>query len=86
MFKATPRYSFAKLKTIVRTEPVAQTYLSPTAVMELKLVYRALRKISEWTVGGFYEEVHVDGGEHVPKDGPLIVCVCFVLVLGLARL
>ena len=43
--------------------------------MELKLVYRALRKISEWTLGGFYEEVYVDGQEHVPKDGPLIVWV-----------
>ena len=43
--------------------------------MELKLVYRALRKISEWTVTGFYEEVYVDGGGHVPKDGPLIMYV-----------
>jgi hypothetical protein len=51
--------------------------------MELKLVYRALRKISEWTLGGFYEEVYVDGQEHVPKDGPLIVCVLYCKGIGL---
>ncbi|KAF8154540.1 hypothetical protein B0H34DRAFT_660490 [Crassisporium funariophilum] len=41
--------------------------------MELKLVYRALRKVSDWTVGGFYEECWVEGEENVPEDGPLII-------------
>jgi hypothetical protein len=41
--------------------------------MELKLVYRVLRKISDWSVGGFYSEVHVEGQENVRRDGPLIM-------------
>ncbi|KAF8882119.1 hypothetical protein BD779DRAFT_1544035 [Infundibulicybe gibba] len=41
--------------------------------MELKLVYRILRKISDWTLAGFYSEVYVEGQENVMKDGPLIV-------------
>ena len=43
--------------------------------MELKLVYRALRKISDWTVTGFYAETDVQGVENVSKDGPLIMYV-----------
>lgn len=41
--------------------------------MELKVVYRILRKISDWTLEGYYSEVHIAGSEHVPKDGPLIM-------------
>ncbi|KDR79223.1 hypothetical protein GALMADRAFT_243122 [Galerina marginata CBS 339.88] len=41
--------------------------------MELKLVYRALRKISDWTVTGYYSESYVDGQANVPKNGPLII-------------
>ncbi|KAK0443087.1 glycerol-3-phosphate O-acyltransferase [Desarmillaria tabescens] len=41
--------------------------------MTLKLVYRILRKLSDWTVDGFYSEVYVEGAENVPKDGPLII-------------
>ncbi|KAF9456312.1 hypothetical protein BDZ94DRAFT_1177998 [Collybia nuda] len=41
--------------------------------MELKIVYRVLRKISDWTLGGFYSEVHVEGQENVPRAGPLII-------------
>lgn len=48
--------------------------------MELKLVYRALRKISDWTVTGYYSETDVQGVENVPDDGPLIM-----YVLQLAR-
>ena len=45
--------------------------------MEQKLVYRALRQISEWTVGGFYEDVYVDGEGHVPKRASRTIdCVC----------
>ncbi|KAI0794988.1 hypothetical protein C8Q75DRAFT_803827 [Abortiporus biennis] len=40
---------------------------------ELKLVYRALRKISDWTVHGFYSNVYIEGEENVPKEGPLII-------------
>ncbi|KAL4263369.1 Phospholipid/glycerol acyltransferase domain-containing protein [Pleurotus pulmonarius] len=41
--------------------------------MELKVVYRILRKISDWTLEGYYSEVHIAGSEHVPKNGPLII-------------
>ncbi|KAF8192936.1 glycerol-3-phosphate O-acyltransferase, partial [Pholiota molesta] len=41
--------------------------------MELKLVYRALRKISDWTVAGYYSETYIEGQENIPKDGPLII-------------
>ncbi|KAJ7170667.1 glycerol-3-phosphate-1-acyltransferase [Mycena crocata] len=45
--------------------------------MELRLVYRALRKISDWTLVSFYSEVYVDSGEHnVPKDAPVIITPC----------
>ena len=42
---------------------------------ELKLVYRGLRQISDWSLR-FYSNVYVDGQANVPKDGPLIMCVC----------
>ncbi|TFY66859.1 hypothetical protein EVG20_g4226 [Dentipellis fragilis] len=42
--------------------------------MELMLVYRALRKISDWTLSTFYTEVYVDGQENVPANGPVILC------------
>ena len=42
--------------------------------MELKLVYRGLRQISDWVLR-YYSEVYVDGQENVPPDGPLIMCV-----------
>ena len=38
-----------------------------------KLVYRSLRKISEWALDGFYSEVHVSGQENVPETGPVIL-------------
>ncbi|THH20628.1 hypothetical protein EW146_g759 [Bondarzewia mesenterica] len=41
--------------------------------MEPMLVYRALRKISDWTLTTFYSEVYVVGRENVPTDGPVIV-------------
>ncbi|KAJ7364019.1 glycerol-3-phosphate-1-acyltransferase [Mycena albidolilacea] len=44
--------------------------------MELRLVYRILRKVSDWTLETFYSEVYVDGAENVPKTGPLIITPC----------
>lgn len=41
--------------------------------MELKLVYRALRKISDWALSEFYSEVYVEGQHNVPEAGPLII-------------
>jgi glycerol-3-phosphate O-acyltransferase/dihydroxyacetone phosphate acyltransferase len=41
--------------------------------MELKLIYRALRQLSEWTVSGFYSELHIEGASNVPKGGHLIL-------------
>lgn len=40
--------------------------------MPLLLVYRALRKASEW-MQAFYSDVLVEGQENVPNDGPLII-------------
>ncbi|KAJ8072586.1 hypothetical protein PM082_016145 [Marasmius tenuissimus] len=42
-------------------------------MVELKVVYRILRKISDWTLAGYYDEVEVQGYESVPKDGPIIL-------------
>ncbi|ESK94754.1 glycerol-3-phosphate o-acyltransferase [Moniliophthora roreri MCA 2997] len=42
-------------------------------MVELKLVYRTLRKISDWTIAGYYDGVQAHGRENVPKDGPLII-------------
>ncbi|KAG2125658.1 hypothetical protein DEU56DRAFT_824288 [Suillus clintonianus] len=41
--------------------------------MELMIVYRFLRKVSDWTMSGFYSEVCITGGENVPRDGPVII-------------
>ncbi|KIJ16214.1 hypothetical protein PAXINDRAFT_113982 [Paxillus involutus ATCC 200175] len=41
--------------------------------MQLTLAYRFLRKISDWTMSGFYSEVYVSGKENVPQDGPIII-------------
>ena len=37
------------------------------------LAYRFLRKISDWTMAGFYSEVYVTGQENVPQHGPIIL-------------
>ncbi|KAG0702658.1 acyltransferase [Suillus ampliporus] len=41
--------------------------------MQLMIVYRFLRKISDWTMSGFYSEVCVTGAENIPQDGPVII-------------
>ncbi|KAJ6619729.1 hypothetical protein B0H10DRAFT_1143530 [Mycena sp. CBHHK59/15] len=42
--------------------------------MEIWLVYRILRKISDWTLVAFYSEVYVNPGrQNVPKDAPVII-------------
>ncbi|KAH9849378.1 glycerol-3-phosphate-1-acyltransferase [Lenzites betulinus] len=43
--------------------------------MELKVVYRGLRQVSDWALG-FYSEIYVDGQENVPGDGPVIITPC----------
>ncbi|KAF9267667.1 hypothetical protein L218DRAFT_1073776 [Marasmius fiardii PR-910] len=42
-------------------------------MVELKIVYRTLRTISDWTLSGYYNEVLVQGKENVPKEGPVII-------------
>ncbi|KAJ7127013.1 hypothetical protein C8R44DRAFT_780182 [Mycena epipterygia] len=45
--------------------------------MELRLVYRILRKVSDWALVSFYSEVYVDSGEQdFPKDTPVIITPC----------
>jgi len=51
--------------------------------MELKMVYRVLRKLSGWVIWGWYSEVYIEGTENVLQAGPLIV---YVLRLGNDRL
>ncbi|EAU86620.2 hypothetical protein CC1G_07278 [Coprinopsis cinerea okayama7 len=41
--------------------------------MELKLVYRGLRKVSDWILDGYFSEVVVEGKENVPVEGPLVI-------------
>ncbi|TDL20309.1 acyltransferase [Rickenella mellea] len=41
--------------------------------MAVKIVYRVLRKISDWALWAFYSEVCIEGEENVPEDGPLIL-------------
>ena len=36
--------------------------------------YGVLRRLAGWTMAGFFSDVQVFGAEHVPKEGPLIVC------------
>ncbi|KAJ3524857.1 hypothetical protein NMY22_g10822 [Coprinellus aureogranulatus] len=49
--------------------------------MELKLVYRFLRQVSDWVVDNYYSEVVVDGAENVPLHGPIIMYVRFDITL-----
>ncbi|KAF7330553.1 Glycoside hydrolase family 5 protein [Mycena venus] len=45
--------------------------------MDPRLVYRILRKASDWALVGFYSEAYVDEGQqNFPKDTPLIVTPC----------
>ncbi|KAJ7494712.1 hypothetical protein B0H11DRAFT_2003083 [Mycena galericulata] len=44
--------------------------------MELRLVYRILRKVSDWALVGFYSEVYIDSRNNVSKDAPLIITPC----------
>lgn len=47
--------------------PRARAYLEP------RLVYRALRKISDWTLSNFFSEVLVVGQENIEEEGALIL-------------
>ncbi|THU82281.1 hypothetical protein K435DRAFT_972013 [Dendrothele bispora CBS 962.96] len=42
-------------------------------MVELKLVYRFLRKVSDWTIAGYYADVLVVGSENIPKDCPVVI-------------
>lgn len=44
---------------------------------ELRLVYRTLRLISDWTLQHFYSEVYIGGAENVEEHGALILSVLF---------
>ncbi|KAH9859064.1 glycerol-3-phosphate-acyltransferase [Lenzites betulinus] len=36
------------------------------------IVHRVIRRIASWAVVAFFTEIHVIGGENVPRDGPII--------------
>jgi glycerol-3-phosphate O-acyltransferase/dihydroxyacetone phosphate acyltransferase len=40
---------------------------------EAKVLHRVIRKLAHWAVLSFFTDVHIVGGENVPKDGPIIV-------------
>ena len=46
-----------------------------------KALHRALRRLAGWGVWSFFSNVHVVGAENVPRDGPMIVCVFFLIFL-----
>jgi 1-acyl-sn-glycerol-3-phosphate acyltransferase len=37
------------------------------------ILHRIIRRLAGWAVWSFFTEVHVIGGENVPKEGPIIV-------------
>ncbi|EMD33764.1 hypothetical protein CERSUDRAFT_87104 [Gelatoporia subvermispora B] len=40
---------------------------------DTKILHRIIRRVAGWAVVSFFTEIHVVGGENVPKDGPIIV-------------
>jgi 1-acyl-sn-glycerol-3-phosphate acyltransferase len=46
-------------------------------ISDPKVLHRVIRRVAYWAVWSFFSQVHVIGSEHVPKDGPIIVCVFF---------
>ena len=59
--------------------PTATSLLSRIAICSLLamsdtyVAHRVIRRIAGWAVVSFFTEIHVVGGENVPKDGPIIV-------------
>ncbi len=45
------------------------------AMAEAKVLHRGIRRLAGWAVWSFFSEIQVIGGDNVPEDGPLIVCV-----------
>ncbi|KAJ7066940.1 glycerol-3-phosphate-1-acyltransferase [Mycena amicta] len=43
---------------------------------ELRIAYRLLRKVSDWTLTAYLSEVYVDGEEAVSQGTPLIITPC----------
>lgn len=46
---------------------------SRMASSDTKVLHRLIRFVSDLAVNSFFTEVRVIGGEHVPKEGPIIV-------------
>lgn len=42
------------------------------AMSDAKVIHRVIRRIAGLAVASFFSEVHVIGGESVPKTGPII--------------
>ncbi len=49
--------------------------LSFLAMSDAYIVHRIIRRIAGWAVVSFFTEIHVVGGENVPKNAPIIVYV-----------
>ncbi|KAF7316858.1 Glycoside hydrolase family 5 protein [Mycena chlorophos] len=52
------------------------TVLDSVIDRAMHLVYRALRRVSDWSCRYYFSEVYVDGAEFVPKDLPVILTPC----------
>ena len=52
---------------------------------EAKVLHRGIRRLAGWAVWSFFSEIQVIGGDNVPEDGPLIVCVNILLHLVPSR-
>ena len=55
---------------------IAAKQLPMASSSDPKVLHRVIRFISGLAVSSFFTEVRVIGGENVPMDGPIIVCVC----------
>ncbi|GJE90098.1 glycerol-3-phosphate-acyltransferase [Phanerochaete sordida] len=40
---------------------------------DAKIIHRVIRRVAGWAIVSFFSEIHVIGGENVPRDGPIIV-------------
>ena len=55
------------------SSPLSALVSSFLAMSDAYIAHRIIRRIAGWAVVSFFTEIHVVGGENVPKDGPIIV-------------
>lgn len=55
------------------SSPSRAAVSSLLAMSDAYIAHRIIRRIAGWAVVSFFTEIHVVGGENVPKNGPIIV-------------